>query len=96
MTTSRGGGLDPGCRFRSYLEVPGLGSKFDGPRPAGRTRRSRLGGMWPNIDDLEDLESSVLDDLEAVDDRAPEGTSSLERARRRRAATRVDGLLSGG
>lgn len=52
--------------------------------------------MWPNIDDLEDLESSVLDDLEAVDDRAPEGTSSLERARRRRAATRVDGLLSGG
>jgi len=51
--------------------------------------------VHPDIDDLEQLESDVLDRLDAADDTAPEGTIPLSRARRR-AADRVAGMLDGG
>jgi hypothetical protein len=47
-----------------------------------------------DIDDLECLESEVLDDLESVDDAdAPPGTVRLEAVRRRRALADAAGLL---
>ena len=49
--------------------------------------------MWPDIDDVEDLETVVLDGLDATDDGAPVGTVPISVARRRRAADHVAGLL---
>lgn len=50
-----------------------------------------------DIDDLEDLESAVLDGLEAADDaEAPEGTVPLAAARRRRSLDDVARLLDRG
>jgi hypothetical protein len=50
-----------------------------------------------DIDDLDDLESAVLDGLEAADDAdAPEGTASLAAARRRRSMDDVAKLLGPG
>lgn len=38
--------------------------------------------MWPDIDDVEDLEAVVLDGLDAADDAAPVGTVPISVARR--------------
>ncbi len=51
--------------------------------------------MRSDRDDLDDLESDVLDGLDTLDDQAPPGTIPLARARRRRAADHVAGLLGG-
>ncbi len=49
--------------------------------------------MWPEIDDVEDLETVVLDGLDAADDETPAGTVPISAARRRRACDHVAGLL---
>ncbi len=53
-------------------------------------------GRGVDIDDLDDLESSVLDGLDAADDaEAPPGTLSLSAARRRRGLVETVRLLDG-
>jgi len=50
--------------------------------------------MWPDIDDVEDLETVVLNGLDAADDGAAAGTVPISVARRRRGADQLAGLLS--
>jgi hypothetical protein len=66
--------------------------------PPGRNGAREVGLRCEPVGDddeqeLADLESAVLDQLETADDEAPEGTVPLEAARRRRAQQQLARIL---